>query len=90
MGGFYQNQEEEAKRLEIFESNLNHIRDINANRKSPHAHRLGLNKFADLSSEEFSKIYLQDPKDVYMDNIGNMKMKKEHPPSDHFVPASWD
>lgn len=90
-GRVYQNQEEEAKRLEIFQSNLNYIRDTNANRKSssPHAYRLGLNKLADLSSEEFSKIYLQDPKEVSLMPINNMELKKEHHPSVQ-VPPSWD
>ena len=88
----YQNQEEEAKRLEIFQRNLNYIREKNANKRSPHAHRLGLNKFADMSPEELSKIYLQDPKEVSppinLDNNINMELKKED--SCENTPASWD
>ncbi|RDX99619.1 hypothetical protein CR513_17314, partial [Mucuna pruriens] len=61
---FYQNHEEEAKRFDIFQMNLNHIRDMNANRKSPHSHRL--NKYADITPQEFSKIYMQDPNDEYV------------------------
>jgi len=63
---------------------------MNANRKSPHSHRLGLNNFADISPEDFSKKYLQDPKDVSQSiNMVNNKMKKEHHSCDH-APESWD
>ena len=91
-GRVYQNQEEEAKRLEIFQRNLNYIREKNAYRKSPHAHRLGLNKFADMSPEEFSKSYLQGPKEVSPPiNLGNsMKLKKEEDSCCANAPACWD
>ncbi|KAG5015421.1 hypothetical protein JHK85_021557 [Glycine max] len=89
-GRVYHNHEEEAKRLEIFKNNLNYIRDMNANRKSPHSHRLGLNKFADITPQEFSKKYLQAPKDVSQQiKMANKKMKKEQHSCDH-PPASWD
>ncbi|WVZ25706.1 hypothetical protein V8G54_004250 [Vigna mungo] len=89
-GRLYRNNEEEARRLQIFKNNLNYIRDMNANRKSPHSHRLGLNKFADISPEEFSNKYLQDPKDVSQSiNMVNKKMKEEHHSCDH-APESWD
>ncbi|KAJ1426131.1 Peptidase C1A, papain C-terminal [Sesbania bispinosa] len=89
-GRVYQDQEEETNRLEIFQRNLNYIRDMNSNRKSPHSHRLGLNKFADLSPERFSKIYLQHPKEVSLLNSlpTNMELKKKY--SSEHVPASWD
>ncbi|WVZ25705.1 hypothetical protein V8G54_004249 [Vigna mungo] len=92
-GRVYQNQEEDAERLEVFHQNLNYIRQMNANRKSTHSHRLGLNKFADITLEELSKMYLQDPKDVShhvnMANMANKKMKKEKSSCDD-APASWD
>lgn len=63
---------------------------MNANRKSPHSHRLGLNKFADITPQEFSKKYLQAPKDVSQQiKMANKKMKKEQYSCDH-PPASWD
>lgn len=89
-GRVYHNHEEEAKRLEIFKNNLNYIRDMNANRKSPHSHRLGLNKFADITPQEFSKKYLQAPKDVPRHiNMADKELKEEQHSCDH-PPASWD
>lgn len=59
----YQTQEEEVTSFLIFKRNLKHIKDRNAKRKSPNDYRLGLNKFSDMSYEEFRKIYLytEDP-----------------------------
>ncbi|QCD84472.1 Cysteine peptidase [Vigna unguiculata] len=89
-GRVYQNQEEDAERFEVFHKNLNYIRHVNANRKSTHSHRLGLNKFADITPEELSKMYLQDPKDVSQHvNMANKKMKKDKFSCDD-APASWD
>ncbi|CAJ1938641.1 unnamed protein product [Sphenostylis stenocarpa] len=89
-GRVYHNQEEDAERLEVFHKNLNYIRDMNANRKSTHSHRLGLNKFADITPEELGKMYLQDPKDVSeLINLANNKMKKKELSCD-YPPASWD
>ncbi|KAI9072943.1 hypothetical protein K1719_045099 [Acacia pycnantha] len=52
----YKDLREEAKRFEIFKENLKYILEKNAERDSPYDYRLGLNKFADLSYEEFSKM----------------------------------
>ncbi|KAL3020507.1 hypothetical protein AAZX31_05G147700 [Glycine max] len=82
--------QKQAKRPEIFKNNLNCIRDMNANRKSPHSHRLGLNKFADITPQEFSKKYLQAPKDVPRHiNMADKELKEEQHSCDH-PPASWD
>lgn len=89
-GRVYNNQQEEAKRLEIFQNNLNYIRDMNANRKSPHSHTLGLNKFADISSEEFSKTILQDPKYVSLPINKANEEKEEEQVSCDDAPESWD
>ncbi|KAG5029503.1 hypothetical protein JHK87_013017 [Glycine soja] len=63
---------------------------MNANRKSPHSHRLGLNKFADITPQEFSKKYLQAPKDVPRHiNMADKELKEEQHSCDH-PPASWD
>lgn len=63
-GREYPNPQEEAKRFQIFLSNLMYINERNARRRSPSESRLGLNKFADLSPEEFRKNHLH--------NINNM------------------
>ncbi|XP_054777113.1 P34 probable thiol protease-like isoform X2 [Prosopis cineraria] len=68
-GREYENLEGEAKRFEIFKENLKYIRETNAKRKSPFDHRLGLNKFADLSYEEFSKTLLPELAVITHDNI---------------------
>lgn len=72
-GKEYENSEENAKRFETFKSNLKHINEMNAKRKSPTQHRLSLNKFADLSPEEFSKTYLQETPSKY----GDRKLQDE-------------
>ncbi|KAK7247166.1 hypothetical protein RIF29_42043 [Crotalaria pallida] len=59
-GREYGNSEEEANRFQIFKKNLLHINEMNAKRKSPLEHSLGLNKFADMSPEEFKKTYLHE------------------------------
>ncbi|XP_028803857.1 zingipain-2-like [Neltuma alba] len=58
----YQTLKEEAQGFEIFKANLKIIREKNAKRKSLYDYRLGLNKFSDMSYEEFSKIYLHGMK----------------------------
>lgn len=64
-GKFYHSLQEEVKRLEIFRKNLEYIDAHNRNRKSSKkgsGHWLGLNKFADLTNEEFKAIYSRKPK----------------------------
>ncbi|KAF1867501.1 hypothetical protein Lal_00049930 [Lupinus albus] len=56
----YRNPEEESSRFQIFKKNLLYINEKNAKRKSLLQHHLGLNKFADMSPEEFKKTYLHD------------------------------
>jgi C1A family cysteine protease len=64
-GKLYHSLQEKAKRLEIFRSNLEYIDAHNRNRRSSKKgsrHWLGLNKFADLTNEEFKAIYSSKPK----------------------------
>lgn len=59
---FYTHPEEAALRLENFKRNLKHIVEKNAMRNSPHGHVLGLNRFADLSNEEFKNKFISKVK----------------------------
>ncbi|XP_054779164.1 zingipain-2-like [Prosopis cineraria] len=68
-GREYDNLKEEAKRFEIFKENLKYIRETNARRESPFDYSLGLNEFADLSREEFSKIFTPDMGPIPKDNM---------------------
>ncbi|XWS18507.1 hypothetical protein CRYUN_Cryun32bG0049900 [Craigia yunnanensis] len=62
-GKVYQHSEEAGKRFENFKRNLKYILERNAKRKSAKGdHRVGLNKFADMSNEEFRKAYLSKVK----------------------------
>ncbi|KAI9086165.1 hypothetical protein K1719_031886 [Acacia pycnantha] len=54
----YETKEEELKRFETFKSNFNFIVWKNSKRSSASSYRLGLNEFADLTFEEFSKTHL--------------------------------
>ncbi|XVE51469.1 hypothetical protein DITRI_Ditri02bG0043300 [Diplodiscus trichospermus] len=60
----YQHAEEAEKRYENFKRNLKYILERNAKiRESTNGgHRVGLNKFADMSNEEFRKTYLSKVK----------------------------
>ncbi|KAK4787391.1 hypothetical protein SAY86_011224 [Trapa natans] len=54
-GKSYENLEEKLHRFEVFEENLKHIDETN---KKITNYWLGLNEFADLTHEEFKKMYL--------------------------------
>ena len=82
----YQNLEEMANRFQIFQRNLKHITETNAKRKSSLELRLGLNKFSDMSPEEFKEKYLQ--KQEIPAEWGNYKELKDETCED--APASID
>lgn len=84
-GREYSSYEEEVKRYEIFKSNLKYIREKNSKRNSVNEYRLGLNKFSDLSYEEFSNIYLRVKEDPIIK--GNHKEVDE---SCENAPTSWN
>ncbi|XP_054803879.1 zingipain-2-like [Prosopis cineraria] len=83
----YPNPREEAKRFLIFQSNLKHINEINEKRVCPSQSRLGLNKFADLSPEEFKEVYLHN---INMPANTVMAKFKKDDSCDHNVPDSLD
>ncbi|GAV67978.1 Peptidase_C1 domain-containing protein/Granulin domain-containing protein/Inhibitor_I29 domain-containing protein [Cephalotus follicularis] len=58
----YKHAEEAEKRLENFKRNLKYIIEKNAEKKQSHGFRVGLNKFADMSNEEFKKTHLSKVK----------------------------
>lgn len=58
----YKHAEEAEKRLENFRRNLKYIIEKNANRKLDLGHKVGLNKFADMSNEEFKQRFLSKVK----------------------------
>uniref|UniRef100_A0A5B6ZEN8 Putative low-temperature-induced cysteine proteinase-like n=1 Tax=Davidia involucrata TaxID=16924 RepID=A0A5B6ZEN8_DAVIN len=57
-GKVYKHAQEADKRLENFRNNLKYIMEKNSKRKSPSGHLVGLNKFADMSNEEFKQVYI--------------------------------
>ncbi|XP_073027153.1 low-temperature-induced cysteine proteinase-like [Primulina eburnea] len=56
-GKVYEHAEEAAERLRIFRTNIKYVLEKNMDRRLPMGPLVGLNKFADLSNEEFRKIY---------------------------------
>ena len=85
-GRHYESPEEEEKRFQIFKKNYEYILNKNAKRSSAHSYRLGLNEFADLSPEEFQKIYLHDIVEP-LSTINNKMLKQD---SCDDIPASLD
>ncbi|RDX70011.1 Oryzain alpha chain, partial [Mucuna pruriens] len=59
---FYRHTEEAKLRLENFKRNLKYIVERNAKRNSPYGHSLGLNRFADMSNEEFNNRFISKVK----------------------------
>jgi C1A family cysteine protease len=58
----YKHAEEAERRIGNFKRNLKYIIEKNGKRKSGLEHKVGLNKFADLSNEEFREMYLSKVK----------------------------
>lgn len=62
-GKLYRHPEEAKLRLENFKRNLKYVVEKNANRNSsPYGHSLGLNRFADMSNEEFKSKFISKVK----------------------------
>lgn len=56
-GKVYKHFQEAEKRFQNFRKNLRYIMEKNSQRHFSSGHILGLNKFADMSNEEFKKVY---------------------------------
>ncbi|XP_028784979.1 ervatamin-B-like [Neltuma alba] len=84
----YKTLEEEVMRFQVFKRNLQSIKEENAKRKSPYEYRLGLNKFSDMSYEEFRKIYLHEIEELIMGSH-NSKMVLNDAACPN-APSSWD
>ncbi|KAF5474531.1 hypothetical protein F2P56_006422 [Juglans regia] len=89
----YKHAEEVEKRFENFRMNLKYIIEKNArSRGSPKAHRLGLNRFADISNEEFREVYMSKVKKPFTEKsntfISSKRQKKLRSCDD--APSSLD
>jgi len=67
---FYNHPEEAKLRLENFKRNLKYIVEKNAKRNYPYGHRLGLNRFADMSNEEFKHKFISKIKKPFSKRNG--------------------
>ncbi|XP_059669794.1 low-temperature-induced cysteine proteinase-like [Cornus florida] len=56
-GKVYKHVQEAEKRFHNFKNNLKYILEKNSKKMSSSGHTVGLNKFADLSNEEFKAVY---------------------------------
>ena len=87
-GKTYSNSKEGEIRFQTFQENLKYIREKNFKRSnSSSGHRLGLSKFADMSKEEFKKVYLHQQK---MPNATKTAFSSAMSVSDCAAPASMD
>ncbi|KAL5096869.1 hypothetical protein RYX36_001196 [Vicia faba] len=74
-GRVYGNQQEMAKKFDVFVSNVKYIVETNAKRDSPHSSLLGLTNFADLSFTEFKDTYMTmntDTIDIVNDDVDEL------------------
>ncbi|KAI3719065.1 hypothetical protein L6452_19955 [Arctium lappa] len=71
-GKTYEHAQEEESRLVNFQKSLKYVLEKNSKRKSETEHMVGLNKFADLSNEEFKETYLSKVKGS---NSNKLKMR---------------
>ncbi|XP_071696690.1 low-temperature-induced cysteine proteinase-like [Rutidosis leptorrhynchoides] len=74
-GKRYEHENEEARRLENFRNSLKYVLEKNSKRKSDLDHTVGLNKFADLSNEEFKEMYFSKNKVL---RTNKLKMRGEN------------
>ncbi|CAJ1961920.1 unnamed protein product [Sphenostylis stenocarpa] len=67
---FYGQPEEAELRLENFKKNLKYIVEKNAKRNHPYGQNLGLNRFADMSNEEFKHKFISKVKKPFSKRNG--------------------
>ncbi|KAI3495358.1 hypothetical protein L1887_37687 [Cichorium endivia] len=75
-GKIYEHEEEEARRLGNFQKSLKYILEKNSKRKSETEHMVGLNKFADLSNEEFKQMYFSKVRGPRSNKLKTMGVKR--------------
>ncbi|KAI3762984.1 hypothetical protein L1987_53429 [Smallanthus sonchifolius] len=80
-GKNYHTLEEKEKRFQIFKDNLNYIEHHNS---GDHSYKLGLNKFSDMSVEEYRLLYTRPKK------IGSKRMLDNNITSDRYSLRSGD
>lgn len=86
----YKHAAEAEKRLANFKKNLRYVIERSSSSKSPTAPRVGLNKFADLSSEEFREFHLSKVKKPASKKWNNKKMSLKGKMKTCDAPSSLD
>ncbi|XP_076918494.1 low-temperature-induced cysteine proteinase-like [Bidens hawaiensis] len=88
----YEHEEEEKRRLENFRNSLKFILERNSKRKSELDHTVGLNRFADLSNEEFKEKYFSKSKGLKGEKLklGGVKRNMTLSSGTCDAPASLD
>ncbi|KAI6703612.1 hypothetical protein NL676_012748 [Syzygium grande] len=86
----YKHAAEAEKRLANFKKNLRYVLERSSSSKSPTAPRVGLNKFADLSSEEFREFHLSKVKKPASKKWNNKKMSLKGKMKTCDAPSSLD
>lgn len=74
---FYIHPEEAALRLESFRRNLKYVIERNSMRNSTLGHRLGLNRFADMSNDEFKSKFISKVKKPTSKRSNDLYVKDE-------------
>ncbi|KVH98322.1 low-temperature-induced cysteine proteinase-like [Cynara cardunculus var. scolymus] len=86
-GKFYNALGEKEKRFQIFKDNLRYIDDHNSGDQT---YKLGLNKFADLSNEEYRSTYTGAKRIDAKRKLNNVKSDRYSPRSDDVLPDFVD
>ncbi|KAJ8761459.1 hypothetical protein K2173_001592 [Erythroxylum novogranatense] len=88
-GKVYNHAQEAERRLGNFRTNLKYILEKNANRRFSSGHRVGLNKFADLSNEEFKQRFLSKVK-IPVNKRGVLRTERQRRMENCEAPSSLD
>ncbi|KAL9257253.1 Cysteine proteinase RD21A-like protein [Drosera capensis] len=89
-GKVYRHAKEAARRRENFKWNLQYVIEKNSKRNAATDHTVGLNRFADLSNQEFKEMYLSKVKKPAYKNMNRTRIMRQGRLRSCDAPSSLD